>query len=380
MTVYGTDPTIEQVQTLVDTVGAVDPTDPVATWRKIVAAFDHHHVPTPFTIRFRPKDIAEVEIDGATLMIDTADISVSQPIVDGTYEPHLLAFVRGFLKPGMTFVDVGANVGLYSVLAAGLVGPTGRVVSVEPNSENCRLLLTSAARNRQNQIELHPLACGTERGHAVIRTALGSNGGFIAGVDDAVLDPTAMVVAVAPARRACLWVRRPDQGRCRGCRGVGLRRCRADPLRPPAYRHQRVPARDAQASVRRRRARLPTGLDRSLLRHPPLPSRNSRTDGHPQPSSVSRKLRQRPPDRRPGDATRAEQGIAPRWRVHDTHWPASAHRRRAVLGGLAPQRATWPGQSKTRNAARSSPTNTSGTSQAAKWPPASSSFQYWMSR
>lgn len=198
MTVYGTDPTIEQVQTLVDTVGAADPTDPVATWRKIVAAFDHHHVPTPFTIRFRPKDIAEVEIDGATLMIDTADISVSQPIVDGTYEPHLLAFVRGFLKPGMTFVDVGANVGLYSVLAAGLVGPTGRVVSVEPNSENCRLLLTSAARNRQNQIELHPLACGMERGHAVIRTALGSNGGFIAGVDDAVLDPTAMVVAVAP--------------------------------------------------------------------------------------------------------------------------------------------------------------------------------------
>ena len=198
VTVYGTDPTVEQVQTLVDDVGAADPTDPVATWRRIVAAFDHHHVPTPFTIRFRPTDIAEVEVDGATLVIDTADISVSQPIVDGTYEPHLLAFVRGFLQPGMTFVDVGANVGLYSVLAAGLVGSSGRVVSVEPNSENCRLLLTSAARNRHDHIELHPVACGPERGHAVIRTALGSNGGFIAGVDDAVLDPTAMVVAVAP--------------------------------------------------------------------------------------------------------------------------------------------------------------------------------------
>ena len=66
-TIYGTDPTVEQVQTLVDDVGALDPTDPVATWRRIVAAFDHHHVPTPFTIRFRPADIAEVDIGDASL-------------------------------------------------------------------------------------------------------------------------------------------------------------------------------------------------------------------------------------------------------------------------------------------------------------------------
>lgn len=197
-TIYGTEPTVEQVQSLVDHIGPVDPADPVATWRRIVAGFDHHHVPTPFTIRFRPADIGEVAVDDAALVIDSADVSVSQPIVDGSYEPHLLAFVRGFLQPGMTFIDIGANVGLYSILAAQLVGPEGRVVSVEPNSENCRLLLTSAARNRFDHIDLHPVACGPQRGHAVIRTALGSNGGFIAGVDDAVLDPTAIVVAVTP--------------------------------------------------------------------------------------------------------------------------------------------------------------------------------------
>jgi len=197
VTIYGVKPTAEQLETLVETVGSADPADPVGAWRRIVAAFDHHHAPTPFTIRFRPTDIAEVGVDGATLVIDTADLSVSQPIAEGTYEPHLVAFVRSFLQPGMTFVDVGANVGLYSILAAGLVGPLGRVVSVEPNSENCRLLLTSVARNRYDQIELHPVACGPAREHAVIRTALGSNGGFITGADDAVLDPTAMVVAVA---------------------------------------------------------------------------------------------------------------------------------------------------------------------------------------
>ena len=41
----------------------------------------------------------------------------------------------------MSVVDVGANLGYYSLLASRLVGPTGRVVALEPNSENCRLLL-----------------------------------------------------------------------------------------------------------------------------------------------------------------------------------------------------------------------------------------------
>lgn len=51
----------------------------------------------------------------------------------GWYDPHLLALLDARLRPGDWFVDVGANIGLFSVAAARRVGRFGRVVAVEPN-------------------------------------------------------------------------------------------------------------------------------------------------------------------------------------------------------------------------------------------------------
>src|SRR5882757_7062010 len=51
----------------------------------------------------------------------------------GCYEAQESAFVRGWLRPGMTFVDTGANWGLFTLLAASLVGPSGRVIALEPD-------------------------------------------------------------------------------------------------------------------------------------------------------------------------------------------------------------------------------------------------------
>lgn len=49
------------------------------------------------------------------------------------YEPTQSGWVRQILKPGGTFLDIGANVGYYTTLAASIVGPTGRVVAFEPS-------------------------------------------------------------------------------------------------------------------------------------------------------------------------------------------------------------------------------------------------------
>jgi FkbM family methyltransferase len=51
----------------------------------------------------------------------------------GTWEPDLAAFLRHRLRPGDTFVDVGANIGCVSALASRLVGPRGTVVAIEPS-------------------------------------------------------------------------------------------------------------------------------------------------------------------------------------------------------------------------------------------------------
>ena len=45
---------------------------------------------------------------------------------------HEMNFIRRYLRAGDTFLDIGANIGVYSLLAASRVGPSGRVVAFEP--------------------------------------------------------------------------------------------------------------------------------------------------------------------------------------------------------------------------------------------------------
>ena len=54
----------------------------------------------------------------------------------GWFEPNEVAFLRRLLKPGDIFVDAGANVGIYSAIAASLVGPEGEVHAFEPTPDN----------------------------------------------------------------------------------------------------------------------------------------------------------------------------------------------------------------------------------------------------
>jgi precorrin-6B methylase 2 len=54
------------------------------------------------------------------------------------YEPAKHALIRRRLRPGMTFVDVGANKGDFTLLAARLTGKAGRVISIEPEPEIAR--------------------------------------------------------------------------------------------------------------------------------------------------------------------------------------------------------------------------------------------------
>lgn len=76
------------------------------------------------------------------------DRFVSQRIrEEGLWEPYETALVQAILKPGSVFVDVGANIGYFSVIAAALVGDSGAVFAFEPDPENCRLLRLNAAHN-----------------------------------------------------------------------------------------------------------------------------------------------------------------------------------------------------------------------------------------
>jgi len=54
-------------------------------------------------------------------------------LVDGVYEQKAINFVLERLKPGSVFIDIGANIGVYTIPAALKVGPTGAVIAIEPS-------------------------------------------------------------------------------------------------------------------------------------------------------------------------------------------------------------------------------------------------------
>jgi FkbM family methyltransferase len=77
----------------------------------------------------------------------------------------------------MVMVDVGANIGCYSLLAARHLGPTGKVLAFEPGAGNVDLLTRSAVVNRFANIEDHPLAVAEKSGQ-VSFSMDDSNGGI----------------------------------------------------------------------------------------------------------------------------------------------------------------------------------------------------------
>jgi FkbM family methyltransferase len=73
-------------------------------------------------------------------------------VVRGTHEPMVQEALRRTLPPGGVLYDVGANVGFLSLVGARLVGPSGLVVSIDPESRNIEAIATNAALNQLDQI------------------------------------------------------------------------------------------------------------------------------------------------------------------------------------------------------------------------------------
>jgi FkbM family methyltransferase len=78
--------------------------------------------------------------------------------VKRTYERHVTESMRPLLKPGMVMIDIGANIGYYSLLAASRVGATGKVTAFEPSMENCALLQKSVKANGFDNVVIHSMA------------------------------------------------------------------------------------------------------------------------------------------------------------------------------------------------------------------------------
>ncbi|MGA2186664.1 MAG: FkbM family methyltransferase [Bryobacteraceae bacterium] len=73
---------------------------------------------------------------GQIMILDTRDALLAPHLLlDGFWEAWMTKAFRNVVHEGMTVVDVGANIGYYTLMAASLVGDKGRVYSFEPHPE-----------------------------------------------------------------------------------------------------------------------------------------------------------------------------------------------------------------------------------------------------
>ncbi|CAN5360479.1 hypothetical protein BH23ACT3_BH23ACT3_10770 [soil metagenome] len=192
----------DQRASVLSAIGRDDPFAP-STVRRVLGALDQQTAASPVVVRLGPDDIERfgIEVDGQMLVLalDRADASVSVQIRDdGVYEPYVSAVLDRLLGAGDVFVDVGANVGYHTVRAAARVGPTGRVLAVEANPENARLLALTVADNGLAHVDVLPLALGDRLGHVSFGSHIGSNGGFAPDDTASLASGHATVVPVVP--------------------------------------------------------------------------------------------------------------------------------------------------------------------------------------
>lgn len=99
----------------------------------------------------------------------------------GRNEISVQEALASLLKPGDIFYDVGANVGFFTVIAAHLLGPEGRVVAFEPVPENARIIARNVELNGFRNVELHEAAAAERSGEAELMLTAYSGGAALEG-------------------------------------------------------------------------------------------------------------------------------------------------------------------------------------------------------
>lgn len=76
-----------------------------------------------------------------------------------------MAFMKAYLREGDAFIDVGANIGVYTLYAASLIGPTGHVDSFEPTPRSAERLRENVALNGLTNVRVHQFAVSSQPGY-----------------------------------------------------------------------------------------------------------------------------------------------------------------------------------------------------------------------
>ncbi len=117
-----------------------------------------------FIQKHRLSSLKVIEIKGLEMYVDAEDSCVGKPISQHLpYEPHVTAVLNKEFKNDSVFLDIGANMGWFTMQAAVKI-KKGKIIAVEPNPNNLQLLYRSVIANQLNNIQVYPYAATEENG------------------------------------------------------------------------------------------------------------------------------------------------------------------------------------------------------------------------
>jgi FkbM family methyltransferase len=110
-------------------------------------------------------------LDGLRLYVYPGNEMCRGVYLTGLYEPNEFLWLSKALQPGMSVIDAGANMGLYTIYAAQKVGPSGTVVAIEPSRRECARLRANIELNRLQNVRVCEVAISDRSGGQELRVA-----------------------------------------------------------------------------------------------------------------------------------------------------------------------------------------------------------------
>jgi FkbM family methyltransferase len=114
--------------------------------------------------RLKPKGLQKIHTPSGTLVVDPDDEVIAKRYILGDqHEGKEKAFVAQLLQPGDVFIDVGANIGDYTLLGAKTVGKEGWVYCFEPGKRIFECLQAMIKENGLSNVKAFPMGLGRRR-------------------------------------------------------------------------------------------------------------------------------------------------------------------------------------------------------------------------
>jgi len=143
-------------------------------------------------------NVLKVRSDSLVIQGPVESWNVLAQIRSRTFEPYEVQLFKGTLEPGMTVLDIGANLGYSTLLAARIVGPAGRVYAFEPDPRTGASLDANVRTNHLSNVEVIPkVVSDSNRPRELQQSRIATYSGLHGSMPEDSIVGTALVESIA---------------------------------------------------------------------------------------------------------------------------------------------------------------------------------------